>query len=89
MLFEENLDFWMDVEAFRHGGHGGDMVAEAERLCATYVSEGSPRQVRDGNRREGLKLAAVLRWRLESECPAQRQIFDLLRNDAHPRYLSS
>ena len=44
---DELLDFWLEVEDFKHMAKTPGFPRMAKRICSTYISYSSPREVRD------------------------------------------
>ncbi|XP_023665488.1 uncharacterized protein [Paramormyrops kingsleyae] len=86
---EENLQFYLACEQYRHSSTNFSLQRRARDICATYIEPGASREVNlDGKTRE-LTMQLLQAPSRSSLCPAQRRIYSLLDTDCYPRFLQS
>ena len=86
---EENLQFWLEVEKFKHSEH--DMLKEANCIYLTFVKPMSEKEVNiSGNIRKTIaEHIAMEDITKELYDTAQSQVHNLMRRQSYPRFLLS
>ncbi|XP_061822775.1 uncharacterized protein [Nerophis lumbriciformis] len=86
---EENLQFYLACEQYRHSSTSFSLQRRAKDICATYIQPGSPREVNlDCNTRHQT-IERLQTPTLTSLSQAQRRIYSLLDTNGYPRFLQS
>uniref|UniRef100_H2Z8N2 RGS domain-containing protein n=1 Tax=Ciona savignyi TaxID=51511 RepID=H2Z8N2_CIOSA len=82
---ENNLDFWIDCEKYRHSNEQ-DMESVAGRIVAKYLKPGSPHEVNlNYASRKFAELKAAKRER-EAFANVQDNVFNLMNQDSFLRF---
>ncbi|KAK5621035.1 hypothetical protein CRENBAI_015126 [Crenichthys baileyi] len=86
---EENLQFYLACEQYRHSSNNFSLQRRAKNICATYIQPGAPREVNLDSKTRDLTLQLLQAPSHTSLLPAQKRIYSLLDNDCYPRFLQS
>ncbi|XP_007559068.1 regulator of G-protein signaling 1 [Poecilia formosa] len=86
---EENLQFYLACEQYRHSSNNFSLQRRAKRICATYIQPGSPREVNLDSKTRDLTLQLLQAPSRSSLLPAQKRVYSLLDTDCYPRFLES
>ncbi|MFT7811368.1 regulator of G-protein signaling 18-like [Arapaima gigas] len=86
---EENLQFYLACEQYRHSSNNFSLQRRARDICSTYIEPGSPREVNLDCKTRELTLQLLRAPSRSSLLHAQRRIYSLLDTDCYPRFLQS
>ncbi|MEQ2277922.1 hypothetical protein XENORESO_009813 [Xenotaenia resolanae] len=86
---EENLQFYLACEQYRHSSNNFSLQRRAKNICATYIQPGAPREVNLDSKTRDLTLQLLQAPSHTSLLPAQKRIYSLLDNDCYLRFLQS
>lgn len=86
---EENLQFYLACEQYRHSSNNFSLQRRAKDICATYIQPGSPREVNLDSKTRDLTLQLLQAPSHTSLSHAQKRIYSLLDLDCYPRFLQS
>lgn len=86
---EENLQFYLACEQYRHSSNNFSLQRRAKDICATYILPGAPREVNLDSKTRELTIQLLQAPSRMSLSHAQRRIFSLLDTDCYPRFLQS
>ncbi|KPP70909.1 regulator of G-protein signaling 8-like [Scleropages formosus] len=86
---EENLQFYLACEQYRHSSNNFSLQRRARDICSTYIQPGSPREVNLDCKTRELTLQLLQAPSRSSLLHAQRRIYSLLDTDCYPRFLQS
>ncbi|KAG7501259.1 hypothetical protein JOB18_043996 [Solea senegalensis] len=86
---EENLQFYLACEQYRHSSNNFSLQRRAKDICATYIQPGSPREVNLDSKTRELTIQLLQAPSHTSLNHAQRRIYSLLDMDCYPRFLQS
>ncbi|KAK2864679.1 hypothetical protein Q7C36_003833 [Tachysurus vachellii] len=86
---EENLQFYMACEQYRHSSNTFSLGRRAKEITATYIQAGAPREVNLDSKTRDLTLQLLKAPSRSSLCHAQKRIRALLEFDCYPRFLQS
>ncbi|XP_008419409.1 regulator of G-protein signaling 1 [Poecilia reticulata] len=86
---EENLQFYLACEQYRHSSNNFSLQRRAKHICATYIQPGSPREVNLDSKTRDLTLQLLQAPSRSSLLPAQKRVYSLLDTDCYPRFLES
>ncbi|XP_047460733.1 regulator of G-protein signaling 8 [Mugil cephalus] len=86
---EENLQFYLACEQYRHSSNNFSLQRRAKDICATYIEPGSPREVNLDSKTRDLTIQLLQAPSRTSLSHAQKRIYSLLDTDCYPRFLQS
>uniref|UniRef100_A0A3Q4BBH6 RGS domain-containing protein n=1 Tax=Mola mola TaxID=94237 RepID=A0A3Q4BBH6_MOLML len=86
---EENLQFYLACEQYRHSSNNFSLQKRAKDICATYIQPGSPREVNLDSKTRDLTIQLLQAPSHTSLSYAQKRIYSLLDTDCYPRFLQS
>lgn len=86
---EENLQFYLACEQYRHSSNNFSLQRRAKHICATYIQPGAPREVNLDSKTRELTLQLLQAPSRTSLLPAQKRVYSLLDTDCYPRFLQS
>ncbi|XP_041810791.1 regulator of G-protein signaling 1 [Chelmon rostratus] len=86
---EENLQFYMACEQYRHSSNNFSLQRRARNICATYIQPGAPREVNLDCKTRDLTIQLLQAPSHTSLSHAQKRIYSLLDTDCYPRFLQS
>ncbi|MED6237218.1 hypothetical protein ATANTOWER_020907 [Ataeniobius toweri] len=86
---EENLQFYLACEQYRHSSNNFSLQRRAKNICATYIQPGALREVNLDSKTRDLTLQLLQAPSHTSLLPAQKRIYSLLDNDCYLRFLQS
>ncbi|XP_051271341.1 regulator of G-protein signaling 1 [Dicentrarchus labrax] len=86
---EENLQFYLACEQYRHSSNNFSLQRRAKDICATYIQPGAPREVNLDSKTRDLTIQLLQAPSRTSLSHAQKRIFSLLDTDCYPRFLQS
>ncbi|KAM9838498.1 uncharacterized protein ACBR49_017212 [Aulostomus maculatus] len=86
---EENLQFYLACEQYRHSSNNFSLQRRAKDICVTYIQPGSPREVNLDSKTRDLTLQLLQAPSHTSLSHAQKRIYALLDTDCYPRFLQS
>ncbi|XP_015253397.1 PREDICTED: regulator of G-protein signaling 1-like [Cyprinodon variegatus] len=86
---EENLQFYLACEQYRHSSNNFSLQRRAKDICATYIQRGAPREVNLDSKTRDLTLQLLQAPSHTSLLPAQKRVYSLLDTDCYPRFLQS
>ncbi|XP_057684187.1 regulator of G-protein signaling 8 isoform X1 [Corythoichthys intestinalis] len=86
---EENLQFYLACEQYRHSSTNFSLQRRAKDICATYIQPGSPREVNLDSKTRDLTIQLLQAPSHTSLSLAQKRIYSLLDTDCYPRFLQS
>ncbi|XP_046875086.1 regulator of G-protein signaling 1 [Hypomesus transpacificus] len=86
---EENLQFYLACEQYRHSSNNFSLQRRARDICATYIQPGAPREVNLDSKTRELTMQLLQAPSHTSLCHAQKRIYTLLDTDCYPRFLQS
>ncbi|KAI5621653.1 regulator of G-protein signaling 1 [Silurus asotus] len=86
---EENLQFYMACEQYRHSSNNFSLGRRARDITATYIQPGAPREVNLDSKTRDFTLQLLKAPSHNSLCHAQKRIRALLELDCYPRFLQS
>ncbi|KAM9340111.1 uncharacterized protein ABDE67_015831 isoform 1-T2 [Symphorus nematophorus] len=86
---EENLQFYLACEQYRHSSNNFSLQRRAKDICATYIQPGAPREVNLDSKTRDLTIQLLQAPSHTSLSHAQKRIFSLLDTDCYPRFLQS
>ncbi|XP_034400373.1 regulator of G-protein signaling 3 isoform X2 [Cyclopterus lumpus] len=86
---EENLQFYLACEQYRHSSNNFSLHRRAKDICATYIQPGAPREVNLDSKTRDLTVQLLQAPSHTSLSHAQKRIFSLLDTDCYPRFLQS
>ncbi|KAF7652622.1 hypothetical protein LDENG_00094420 [Lucifuga dentata] len=86
---EENLQFYLACEQYRHSSNNFSLRRRAKAICTTYIQPGAPREVNLDNRTRDLTIQLLQAPSHTSMSHAQKRIYSLLDMDCYPRFLQS
>ncbi|XP_062342989.1 regulator of G-protein signaling 1 [Osmerus eperlanus] len=86
---EENLQFYLACEQYRHSSNNFSLQRRARDICATYIQPGAPREVNLDSKTRELTMQLLQAPSHTSLCHAQKRIYTLLDTDCYPRFIQS
>ncbi|XP_071356711.1 regulator of G-protein signaling 8 [Trachinotus anak] len=86
---EENLQFYLACEQYRHSSNNFTLQRRAKDICATYIQPGAPREVNLDSKTRDLTIQLLQAPSHTSLSHAQKRIYSLLDTDCYPRFLQS
>ncbi|KAK2829989.1 hypothetical protein Q5P01_017920 [Channa striata] len=86
---EENLQFYLACEQYKHSSNNFSLQRRAKNICATYIQPGAPREVNLDSKTRDLTLQLLQAPSRTSLSHAQKRIYSLLDTDCYPRFLQS
>uniref|UniRef100_A0A3Q0T1T1 RGS domain-containing protein n=1 Tax=Amphilophus citrinellus TaxID=61819 RepID=A0A3Q0T1T1_AMPCI len=86
---EENLQFYLACEQYRHSSNNFSLQRRARDICATYIQPGAPREVNLDSKTRELTIQLLQAPSRTSLSHAQKRIYSLLDSDCYPRFLQS
>ncbi|XP_076157664.1 uncharacterized protein LOC143140566 [Alosa pseudoharengus] len=86
---EENLQFYLACEQYRHSSNNFSLQRRARDISATYIQPGAPREVNLDSKTRELTLELLQAPSHTSLSMAQKRIYSLLDTDCYPRFLQS
>nr|XP_020480488.1 regulator of G-protein signaling 1-like [Monopterus albus]XP_020480489.1 regulator of G-protein signaling 1-like [Monopterus albus]XP_020480490.1 regulator of G-protein signaling 1-like [Monopterus albus]XP_020480491.1 regulator of G-protein signaling 1-like [Monopterus albus]XP_020480493.1 regulator of G-protein signaling 1-like [Monopterus albus]XP_020480494.1 regulator of G-protein signaling 1-like [Monopterus albus] len=86
---EENLQFYLACEQYRHSSNNFSLQRRAKDICATYIQPGAPREVNLDAKTRDLTMQLLQAPSHTSLSHAQKRIYSLLDIDCYPRFLQS
>ncbi|XP_012709160.2 regulator of G-protein signaling 1 [Fundulus heteroclitus] len=86
---EENLQFYLACEQYRHSSNNFSLQRRAKDICATYIQPGAPREVNLDSKTRELTLQLLQAPSHTSLLSAQKRVYSLLDTDCYPRFLQS
>ncbi|XP_045914325.1 regulator of G-protein signaling 8 isoform X1 [Micropterus dolomieu] len=86
---EENLQFYLACEQYRHSSNNFSLQRRAKDICATYIQPGAPREVNLDSKTRDLTVQLLQAPSHTSLSHAQKRIYSLLDTDCYPRFLQS
>ncbi|KAM6899583.1 uncharacterized protein FYW49_017669 [Xenentodon cancila] len=86
---EENLQFYLACEQYRHSSNNFSLHRRAKDICATYIQAGAPREVNLDSKTRDLTVQLLQAPSHSSLVHAQKRIYSLLDTDCFPRFLQS
>ncbi|KAK2921449.1 regulator of G-protein signaling 8 isoform X2 [Channa argus] len=86
---EENLQFYLACEQYRHSSNNFSLQRRAKNICSTYIQPGAPREVNLDSKTRDLTLQLLQAPSHTSLSHAQKRIYSLLDMDCYPRFLQS
>lgn len=86
---EENLQFYLACEQYRHSSTTFTLQRRAKEINAMYLQPGAPREVNLDGKTRDLTLQLLKAPSHNSLCHAQKRIRSLLESDCYPRFLQS
>lgn len=86
---EENLQFYLACEQYKHSSNNFSLQRRAKDICATYIQPGSPREVNLDSKTRDLTMQLLQAPSHTSLNHAQKRIYSLLDTDCYPRFLQS
>lgn len=86
---EENLQFYLACEQYRHSSNNFSLQRRAKDICATYVQPGASREVNLDSKTRELTMQLLQAPSHTSLSHAQKRIYTLLDTDCYPRFLQS
>ncbi|XP_028280035.1 regulator of G-protein signaling 1 [Parambassis ranga] len=86
---EENLQFYLACEQYRHSSNNFSLHRRAKDISATYIQPGAPREVNLDSKTRDLTIQLLQAPSHTSLSHAQKRIYSLLDTDCYPRFLQS
>ncbi|XP_070777664.1 regulator of G-protein signaling 8 [Enoplosus armatus] len=86
---EENLQFYLACEQYKHSSNNFSLQRRAKDICATYIQPGAPREVNLDSKTRDLTIQLLQAPSHASLSHAQKRIYSLLDTDCYPRFLQS
>ncbi|XP_044027362.1 regulator of G-protein signaling 3 [Siniperca chuatsi] len=86
---EENLQFYLACEQYRHSSNNFSLQRRAKDICASYIQPGAPREVNLDSKTRDLTMQLLQAPSHTSLSHAQKRIYSLLDADCYPRFLQS
>ncbi|XP_008279580.1 regulator of G-protein signaling 8 [Stegastes partitus] len=86
---EENLQFYLACEQYRHSSNNFSLQRRAKDICATFIQPGSSREVNLDSKTRDLTIQLLQAPSHTSLSHAQKRIYSLLDTDCYPRFLQS
>ncbi|KAM9307338.1 regulator of G-protein signaling 18 isoform 2-T2 [Pholidichthys leucotaenia] len=86
---EENLQFYLACEEYRHSSNKFSLHRRAKHICTTYIQPGAPREVNLESKTRDLTIQLLQAPSHSSLSHAQKRIYSLLDTDCYPRFLQS
>ncbi|XP_077405557.1 uncharacterized protein LOC144037719 isoform X1 [Vanacampus margaritifer] len=86
---EENLQFYLACEQYKHSSNNFSLQRRAKDICTTYIQPGSPREVNIDSKTRDLTIQLLQAPSRTSLSHAQKRIYSLLDQDCYPRFLQS
>ncbi|XP_063041317.1 regulator of G-protein signaling 1 [Engraulis encrasicolus] len=86
---EENLQFYLACEQYRHSSNNFSLQRRARDISATYIQAGAPREVNLDSKTRELTIQLLQAPSHTSLSLAQKRIYSLLDTDCYPRFLQS
>ncbi|XP_056154667.1 regulator of G-protein signaling 1 [Lampris incognitus] len=86
---EENLQFYLACEQYRHSSNNFSLQRRAKDICTTYIQQGAPREVNLDSKTRQLTVQLLQAPSHASLSHAQKRIYSLLDTDCYPRFLQS
>ncbi|KAI3357997.1 hypothetical protein L3Q82_002960 [Scortum barcoo] len=86
---EENLQFYLACEQYRHSSNNFSLQRRAKDICSTYIQPGAPREVNLDSKTRDLTIQLLQAPSHTSLSHAQKRIYSLLDTDCYPRFLQS
>ncbi|XP_036949019.1 regulator of G-protein signaling 8 isoform X1 [Acanthopagrus latus] len=86
---EENLQFYLACEQYRHSSNNFSLQRRAKDICTTYIQPGAPREVNLDSKTRDLTTQLLQAPSHTSLLHAQKRIYSLLDTDCYPRFLQS
>ncbi|KAJ0055342.1 hypothetical protein NL108_016083 [Boleophthalmus pectinirostris] len=86
---EENLQFYLACEQYKHSSNNFSLQRRGRDICNTYIVPGSPREVNLDSKTRDLTIQLLQAPSHASLNLAQKRIYSLLDTDCYPRFLQS
>nr|XP_046273795.1 regulator of G-protein signaling 8 [Scatophagus argus] len=86
---EENLQFYLACEQYRHSSNNFSLHRRAKHICATYLQPGAPREVNLDSKTREMTIQLLQAPSHTCLSHAQKRIYSLLDTDCYPRFLQS
>ncbi|XP_040908716.1 regulator of G-protein signaling 1 [Toxotes jaculatrix] len=86
---EENLQFYLACEQYKHSSNNFSLHRRAKDISATYIQPGAPREVNLDSKTRDLTIQLLQAPSHTSLSHAQKRIYSLLDTDCYPRFLQS
>ncbi|KAG9328588.1 hypothetical protein JZ751_012894 [Albula glossodonta] len=86
---EENLQFYLACEQYKHSSTNFSLQRRARDIYATYIQPGAPREVNLDSKTRDLTVELLQAPSHTSLSHAQKRILYLLESDCYPRFLQS
>ncbi|KAM6958727.1 regulator of G-protein signaling 13 [Aplochiton taeniatus] len=86
---EENLQFYLACEQYRHSSNNFSLQRRARDICGTYIQSGASREVNLDSKTRDLTMQLLQAPSHTSLSLAQKRIYSLLDTDCYPRFLQS
>ncbi|XP_054462632.1 regulator of G-protein signaling 2 [Anoplopoma fimbria] len=86
---EENLQFYLACEQYKHSSNNFSLQRRAKDICTTYIQPGAPREVNLDSKTRDLTVQLLQAPSHTSLSHAQKRIYSLLDTDCYPRFLQS
>ncbi|XP_022599826.1 regulator of G-protein signaling 1-like [Seriola dumerili] len=86
---EENLQFYLACEQYRHSSNNFSLHRRAKDICTTYIQPGASREVNLDSKTRDLTIQLLQAPSHTSLSHAQKRIYSLLDTDCYPRFLQS
>uniref|UniRef100_A0A8C7XZ18 Si:ch211-152p11.4 n=1 Tax=Oryzias sinensis TaxID=183150 RepID=A0A8C7XZ18_9TELE len=86
---EENLQFYLACQQYRHSSNKFSLQRRAKAIRATYIEPGSTREVNLDSKTREITLQLLQAPSHTSLNMAQKRIYSLLDTDCYPRFLQS
>uniref|UniRef100_A0A665V9R2 Si:ch211-152p11.4 n=1 Tax=Echeneis naucrates TaxID=173247 RepID=A0A665V9R2_ECHNA len=86
---EENLQFYLACEQYRHSSNNFSLQRRAKEINSTYIQPGAPREVNLDSKTRDLTIQLLQAPSHTSLSHAQKRIYSLLDTDCYPRFLQS
>ena len=85
---EENLQFWVDCEAYKNTAGEGERQRIALKMVKKYIGDTAEIPVNLPHKLENCVKTCRL-WHYDSFRLQQNHIYDLMRRDSYPRFVKS
>ncbi|KAL7866636.1 hypothetical protein AOLI_G00144500 [Acnodon oligacanthus] len=86
---EENIEFWLACEEFRHIKSPTKRTARAKRIYKEFVKSEAPKEINvDFNTKDGIFKSLHCSTQ-SSFIVAQNKVYSLMENNSYPRFLQS
>ncbi|KAL3983404.1 hypothetical protein ACER0C_015029 [Sarotherodon galilaeus] len=86
---EENLQFYLACERYKHSSTNFSLQRRAKDICTTYIQPGAPREVNLDSKTRDLTIQLLQAPSRTSLSHAQKRIYSLLDTDCYSRFLQS